>query len=340
MNTFKHKMKKYANNRPLPPSVKEKTEDTLAHLPDYPAPLPVHRYTWRGAAVLASVLLLCCLFVSVTPSFASRFPVLQSIFSLVEKHTIYSGSYRHATPLSPGKNSRLSVSSGGVRLSAFEVCFDGFSAYITLRAQADEAVFSDAPVCMKTQFGFNRDAGKEDYDIILDGKAENNRTYAGIMKLDRSDITKEGGFVKIHITRLYLENDTEISGKWDLTIPYSAPSDSCQEVYVGEKVNSHLTIEKIFLSPYQIVVFSREKTSDTSQIALFDQDGQPVSFEEIGDGSGPLNRSLYARKGKNISKLYIYTADGSSPHRMDLLNAKTRKKAKLYCESSFSIDIP
>lgn len=24
MNTFKHKMKKYANNRPLPPSVKEK----------------------------------------------------------------------------------------------------------------------------------------------------------------------------------------------------------------------------------------------------------------------------------------------------------------------------
>ena len=193
---------------------------------------------------------------------------------------------------------------------------------------------------MTTQFGFNREAGKEDYDIILDGKAENNRTYAGIMKLDQSDITKEGGFVKIHITRLYLENDTEISGKWDLTIPYSAPSDSCQEVYVGEKVNSHLTIEKIFLSPYQIVVFSREKTSDTSQIALFDQDGQPVSFEEIGDGSGPLNRSLYARKGKNISKLYIYTADGSSPHRMDLLNAKTRKKAKLYCESSFSIDIP
>ena len=160
MNTFKHKMKKYANNRPLPPSVKEKTEDTLAHLPNYPAPLPVHRYTWRGAAVLASVLLLCCLFVSVTPSFASRFPVLQSIFSLVEKHTIYSGSYRHATPLSPGENSRLSVSSGGVHLSASEVCFDGFSVYITLRAQADEAVFSDAPVCMKTQFGFNRDAGK------------------------------------------------------------------------------------------------------------------------------------------------------------------------------------
>ena len=137
-----------------------------------------------------------------------------------------------------------------------------------------------------------------------------------------------------------MENDTEISGKWNLTIPYSAPSDSCQEVYVGKKVNSHLTIEKIFLSPYQIVVFSREKASDTSQIALFDQDGQPVSFEEIGDGSGPLNRSLYARKGKNISKLYIYTADGSFPHRMDLLNAKTRKKAKLYCESSFSIDIP
>lgn len=49
MNTFKHKMKKYANNRPLPPSVKEKTEVTLAHLPDYPASLPVHRYTWRGA---------------------------------------------------------------------------------------------------------------------------------------------------------------------------------------------------------------------------------------------------------------------------------------------------
>ena len=83
MNTFKHKMKKYANNRPLPPSVKEKTEDTLAHLPDYPAPLPVHRYTWRGAAVLASVLLLCCLFVSVTPSFASRFPVLQDRKSVV-----------------------------------------------------------------------------------------------------------------------------------------------------------------------------------------------------------------------------------------------------------------
>lgn len=268
------------------------------------------------------------------------FPYFRAFF-LWWKNTPYTpGLIVTRRPFLPGKIPGCQFLPGGVRLSASEVCFDGFSAYITLRAQADEAVFSDAPVCMKTQFGFNRDAGKEDYDIILDGKAENRHTYAGIMKLDQSDITKEGGFVKIHITRLYLENDTEISGKWNLTIPYSAPSDSCQEVYVGKKVNSHLTIEKIFLSPYQIVVFSREKTSDTSQIALFDQDGQPVSFEEIGDGSGPLNRSLYARKGKNISKLYIYTADGSSPHRMDLLNAKTRKKAKLYCESSFSIDIP
>lgn len=135
MNTFKHKMKKYANNRPLPPSVKEKTEVTLAHLPDYPASLPGSPIYMAWCRRPRLCFTLCCLFVSVTPSFASRFPVLQSIFSLVEKHTIYSGSYRHATPLSPGENSRLSVSSGGVHLSASEVCFDGFSVYITLRAR-------------------------------------------------------------------------------------------------------------------------------------------------------------------------------------------------------------
>ena len=95
-------------------------------------------------------------------------------------------------------------------------------------------------------------------------------------------------------------------------------------------------IKNVFISPYQIVVFTKETGGVHSQIALFDQNGKKISFEEIGDKEGRWERKLYARNGRVITKLYGYVTTEDS---IALYKAKTRKEAKRLSTYQFSVDV-
>ena len=156
-----------------------------------------------------------------------------------------------------------------------------------------------------------------------------------MMKFDKTDVIKEDGKLSIQILTIYFQEES-LSGRWDFEIPYTVYEEGSREIAVNKKLSSHLMIKNVFISPYQIVVFTKETGGVHSQIALFDQNGKKISFEEIGDKEGRWERKLYARNGRVITKLYGYVTTEDS---IALYKAKTRKEAKRLSTYQFSVDV-
>ena len=73
-----------------------------------------------------------------------------------------------------------------------------------------------------------------------------------------------------------------------------------------------------------------------SQIALFDQNGEKISFEEVAEKKGPWEQKIYARRGRVTTKLYGYVTTADN---LKLYRAKTRKEAKKLSKYQFCVDI-
>ena len=119
-------------------------------------------------------------------------------------------------------------------------------------------------------------------------------------------------------------------------VPYTVYKKGSREIAVNKKLNSHLAVKSVFVSLYQIVVFTKESGGVHSQIALFDQNGEKISFEEIGEKKGSWEQKIYARRGRVITKLYGYVTTADN---LKLYRAKTRKEAKNLSKYQFCVDI-
>ena len=323
----------------VPDTVSRAVQDTLGSLPDRPQKRNGGA-VWKWGSVVAAVLVLVCGgILVVNPSLAANLPILEKIFLKVEKTAVYSGTYNEAKKIQSENTAGLNAESQGVKIAASEVYCDGFSVYVTMEMQSDQYDLSkeENSICMKTQYGFENTISKEDSDIILDGKSVGKHTFIGMMKFDETDVTKKDGTLGIRILEIYLYNgEQNISGEWNFEIPYTVSEKGVQKVEINEKVNNHLTIKNLFISPYQIVLFTKEKSNVSNQIALFDQDGKRILFEEIGNGSGKWERKLYATGGREITKIYGYVA---MTNDFTLYLAKTKKEAKRLSTYQFCVEI-
>ena len=285
------------------------------------------------------VLLICGSVLAVNPSLAANLPILGTIFQKVEKGVIYSGEYKDAKKITQEKENHLSAQSQGIKLTASEVYCDGFSVYVTMKMQAEQMDFSKEGnrICVKTQYSFGKQMSKEDSDILMDGKCVDKHTFIGMMKFDKEDVIKKDGTLRIRILTVYLQDkEQSICGSWNFEIPYTVYKKGSREIAVNKKLNSHLAVKSVFVSPYQIVVFTKESGGVHSQIALFDQNGEKISFEEIGEKKGPWKQKIYARRGRVITKLYGYVTTADN---LKLYRAKTRKEAKKLSKYQFCVDI-
>lgn len=320
-------------------AVKQTICDTLQNLPDAPE-RKIEKRTWKRLAVAACVVILICGSVlAVNPSLAANLPILGTIFQKVEKGVIYSGEYKDAKKITQEKENHLSAQSQGIKLTASEVYCDGFSVYVTMKMQAEQMDFSKEGngICVKAQYSFGKQMSKEDSDILMDGKCVDKHTFIGMMKFDKEDVIKKDGTLRIRILTVYLQDkEQSICGSWNFEIPYTVYKKGSREIAVNKKLNSHLAVKSVFVSPYQIVVFTKESGGVHSQIALFDQNGEKISFEEIGEKKGPWEQKIYARRGRVITKLYGYVTTADN---LKLYRAKTRKEAKKLSKYQFCVDI-
>lgn len=323
----------------VPDAVKQTICYTLQNLPDAPEN-KIENRTWKHLAVAACVVILICGSVlAVNPSLAANLPILGTIFQKVEKGVIYSGEYKDAKKITQEKENHLSAQSQGIKLTASEVYCDGFSVYVTMKMQAEQMDFSKEGngICVKAQYSFGKQMSKEDSDILMDGKCVDKHAFIGMMKFDKEDVIKKDGTLRIRILTVYLQDkEQSICGSWNFEIPYTVYKKGSREIAVNKKLNSHLAVKSVFVSPYQIVVFTKESGGVHSQIALFDQNGEKISFEEVGEKKGPWEQKIYARRGRVITKLYGYVTTADN---LKLYRAKTRKEAKKLSKYQFCVDI-
>lgn len=337
MDTFTEWIGKVKRTEEIPDTVRQTVCDTLSDLPDLPE-RKMRKSVWKRVAAAAAVfVVLCGGVLAVDPSLAANLPIVRNIFFKVEKKAVYSGEYKDAQVIVPEKESRLYAQSQGIQMTASEVYCDGFSVYVTMQMQAEQYEFSKEQnrICVRAQYGFDGEISEGDSDILIDGKVENVHTFIGMMKFDRSDVIQKDGTLRVRVLTIYQE-DQDISGEWEFEIPYKVYNEGSKEIAVNKKLSRDLTIKRVFISPYQIVVFTKESGNIHSQIALFDQNGKKISFEEIGEGAGQWERKLYARRGRVITRLYGYV---TTAYDLSLLQAKTRAEAKKLSMYQFCVDI-
>lgn len=339
----------------IPDIVEERFEETLCKMGD--GKKKRSRVVLKVASVAAAFVLVSTLTLISNPAFASKIPFIGSIFGQIENDVTYAGDYSNRQVLTKDSDSKLTAKDKDVTITASEVYSDGFSVYVTLKLQKENYDFNkyytkaktDATgVAMVTSYGIDCDADLLfDYDILFEGKNEGKNSFIGMVKFDKPDYSLKDGFVSIKIKSIDLENnpDNMLEGNWDLKIPYQTSQEDCKEISVDKRAKNGFTIKKVFVSPYQLVVFSdiphsalKTKEYGFYEYAVFTQDGKPLTWERADRPEGEMSRAIFALQGKDVSRIHIYLTQRQE-NLFKLMEADTEQEAKERSEFDLEVDI-
>lgn len=346
----------------IPDLVNHRIDETLQRLDSRESKKGFHV---SKIAVSAACVLLAfgVLFVSNFAA-ASDLPIIGDIFKKVQNQIIYSGDYSNKKMVIADKNksateivdkSKATIYSAqdqDIKLTVSEVYSDGFSIFATMKMESRKYDFSKTEVLqngtqainLAVSYGVNQDIDPYDYDLLLDGRNEGKNAFIGVVKFDKAETSAENGNVNILVRNISIfdeeEEEENIKGEWKLKIPYETDRENIREIPIQEKTDAGLSIEKLFLSPYQMVVFSKTPENNTFyETAAFDQDGKKIRFEEIGDKPGEFASEIFSLRGREVSKVHIYvTQNEENMIKMHL--AETEAEARKLAEKDFWVDIP
>lgn len=318
--------------------------------------------TWVKAAAAAGIIITTgSIFCYTNPVAASKLPIIGNIFERVEEDVTYSGNYNKKEVLQDNekvtetekasetenvsvkqnKDNRYTAKNKGITITASEVYCDGYSVYLTAKVESETGGFQNIPEHYTRRFGEKTskaistygtweidDLGAESFSesIDLEGKAVDDNTFVGMLKLDLKQYSEKAGMLKLNLTELWYDDEDDmykkepthrIKGEWKLEIPYSVDKEQCKEIAVNTKNKDGFGIQKVFVSPYQVIAFSEAPyttlSSDTYTKEEFEKAWGKKNKELIADGEEPvtyeevLNEKRYA-----YCELAIYNQDGES----------------------------
>lgn len=382
MKTFEKFISGLKKDIDIPDRVDRRFEDTLQGL----EPGRKSHHWMKAAAVAAAFVILFGTVMVSNPALASNLPFVENIFEKVEKKVIYSGEYSREKTLKMDNEEKFvySAEDQGIKFTVSEVYSDGFSVFATMKMESPKYDFRKAgltrdgrqSINLATSYGINCDAGPYDYDLLLDGKNEGKNAFIGMVKFDKEAVSAENGVVNIAIKNIMItlegqEDEEFVDGNWEFSLPFKTDQENSREISVNKKISDGLTIEKLFISPYQLVVFSDvgdcrpyadmtdEEISDALrgmkdaevieevrnfvdkeyyEYAIFDQDGKVIPFERVSGIESEGGTDIYALQGRNVSQVHIYITQ-KEKNMSKMHQAETERMAKKLSEQDFVIDI-
>ena len=261
----------------------------------------------KGAAAAAAAAVIGILGLGYfNPVLAAKIPLIGKIFEKVEDDATYSGNYTDKKTVltkedHTGKpdTSDYSVSDQGITLTASEVYCDGYSIFLTVNIESEDADFTHIPrhyTGMKasdnrTAAGFYIDGtwsvdGSSPEWIVntFDGEVIDSHTFAGMLKIDLARKHAGSGELRLNVSGLGYDDDRmldaeEISashwtdGSWNIDIPFEVNETDVKTIEVGEK-KGNFTLKDVVVSPYQVIVHTttpgaqRELTDDRREKLL------------------------------------------------------------------------
>lgn len=275
------------------------------------------------------------------PALAAKLPLIGNIFEKVEEDAIYSGDYTdkkivltnedHAGNLN---TSDYTVSDQGITLTASEVYCDGYSIFLTVNIESEDADFTHIPrhytgmnaADNRTAAGFYIDGtwsvngtSPEWIENTFDGEVIDSHTFAGMLKIDLAKKYTGSGELNFNVTGLGYDDDRMLDaeeitashwtdGSWNIVIPFEVNATDVKTIEVGE-TEGNITLEDVVVSPYQVIVHAvtpgeqRELTDDRREKLLSkDPDMTDAEmFELLGWSYEPCYTICF---DQNMERLY------------------------------------
>ena len=240
------------------------------------------------------------------PVLAAKIPLIGKIFEKVEDDATYSGDYTDKKTVLTNEDSAgnldtsdYTVSDKGISLTASETYCDGYSIFLTVNIESENADFTHIPehytgmnaADNQTAAGFYINgtwsvdgSSPERIENTFDGEVIDSHTFAGMLKIDLAEKHTGSGELNLNVNGLGYDDDRmldgeEISashwtdGSWNIIIPFEVNETDVKIIEVGEKKGS-MTLEDVVVSPYQVVVHvttpgeQRELTDDRREKLL------------------------------------------------------------------------
>ncbi|MCM1181858.1 MAG: DUF4179 domain-containing protein [Roseburia sp.] len=272
------------------------------------------------------------------PALAARLPIIGRIFEKVEGNVTYSGDYADKASILTQEDAagnpdtaEYSVSDSGIMLTASEVYCDGYSIFLTVCIEAEDADFTHIPehytrmkvTDSRTAAGFYIDGtwsvdGRPAGPLrnTFDGEVIDSHTFAGLLKMDVSERLESGGELRLDISGLGYDDDRmfdseEISashwtdGNWNMVLPFTVDASEVRTFAVNEK-NGDIALDNIVVSPYQVIVHvttpgeQRELTDDRREKLLSENPDltDAEMFEILGWSYEPCYTVVFNQDGE------------------------------------------
>lgn len=279
------------------------------------------------------------------------------------------------------------AAANGITVTASEIYSDGYSVYLTAEITSDAGGFTDIPEHYTRRFeektsqsihamGTWHAGNAADTALsnsVFEGKAVDDHTFIGMLKLDAETLLTGDGRLCLELSELSYDSDIGpdreditpancITGTWKLDIPYSVDDRQCKELPVDKAAGGY-RIEKVFVSPYQVIVFCDAPYTTLSPETYTREDFEaqwgkkndeiaaagdtPVTYEDMLDKKfydyfetaifnqdgqalsmqyGDDKKCIFAVQDLDLQTLHIYLADESN--ELGLIKAANEQEAK------------
>lgn len=240
------------------------------------------------------------------PVLAAKIPLIGKIFEKVEDDATYSGEYTDKKTVLTNEDaagnldtSDYTVSDKGITLTASEAYCDGYSIFLTVNIESEDADFTHIPehytgmnaADHRTAAGFyiggtwSVDGSSPEWlENTFDGEVIDSHTFAGMLKINLAEKYAGSGELNLNINGLGYDDDRMLDGEeiaashwtdgsWNIAIPFTVNETDVKTIEVGEK-KGNITLEEVMVSPYQVVVHAttpgeqRELTDDRREKLL------------------------------------------------------------------------
>ncbi len=274
------------------------------------------------------------------PVLAAKIPLIGKIFEKVEDDATYSGDYTDKKTVLTNEDhagdldtSDYTVSDKGITLTASEAYCDGYSIFLTVNIESEDADFTHIPqhytgmnaADNRTAAGFyiggtwSVDGSSPEWlENTFDGEVIDSHTFAGMLKINLAEKHAGSGELNLNVNGLGYDDDRMLEGEdisashwtdgsWNLAIPFEVNETDVKTIEVGEK-EGNITLEDVVVSPYQVIVHAttpgkqRELTDDRREKLLSkDPDMTDAEmFELLGWSYEPCQTICFNQDGEML----------------------------------------
>lgn len=272
------------------------------------------------------------------PALAAKIPLIGKIFEKVEDDITYSGDYTensivltkedHAGNLD---TQEYSASDQGITLTASEVYCDGYSIFLTVNIEAEDADFTHIPEHYTGMYAEDNQAAagfyvngtwnvngssSEQFENTFEGAVIDSHTFAGMLKMNLAERLEESGTLSLNIDGLGYDDDRmldseeitashQIDGSWNINLPFEVNDTDVKTIEVGE-TKGNITLNDVVVSPYQVIVHTttpgkqRELTDDRREKLLSENPDltDAEMFEILGWSYEPCETIVFNQDGE------------------------------------------